>query len=180
MSCCNTVEELARGIRLLVLDVDGVMTDGGLYFDETGLRIKRFQVTDGIGIRLAFDAGIEVAVISGMDVECVRRRLETLGVREYHGGFDNKRVILDRMRTRLGVEWQEIAYLGDDWVDLAPMSCVGLPIAVANAAEEVKSIARYVTTHRGGEGAVREVVDLLLACQGKRDELFQRWLHLGE
>ena len=127
------VETLARDIRLLVLDVDGVMTDGGLYYDATGLIIKRFHVHDGIGIRLAKSAGLEIAVISGMDVPCVAKRLQELGVTEYYGGRDNKATILDEIRSRLGLEWEEIAYLGDDWVDLAPMSKVGLPVAVANA-----------------------------------------------
>ena len=86
----ESIESLAKHIRLLVLDVDGVMTDGGLYYDANGLVMKRFHVLDGIGIRLAKTAGIEVAVLSGMDVPCVVRRLEVLGVTEYHGGADNK------------------------------------------------------------------------------------------
>ena len=124
-------------------------------------------VLDGIGIRLAKTAGIEVAVLSGMDVPCVVRRLEVLGVTEYHGGADNKCTILDGMRKRMSLEWQEIAYLGDDWVDLAPMSRVGLPAAVANAMPDVKKLAKFVTQKEGGCGAVREFVDLLLTCQGK-------------
>ena len=110
----ESIESLAKHIRLLVLDVDGVMTDGGLYYDANGLVMKRFHVLDGIGIRLAKTAGIEVAVLSGMDVPCVVRRLEVLGVTEYHGGADNKCTILDGMRKRMSLEWQEIAYLGDD------------------------------------------------------------------
>ena len=137
----ESIESLAKHIRLLVLDVDGVMTDGGLYYDANGLVMKRFHVLDGIGIRLAKTAGIEVAVLSGMDVPCVVRRLEVLGVTEYHGGADNKCTILNGMRKRMSLEWQEIAYLGDDWVDLAPMSRVGLPAAVANAMPDVKNAA---------------------------------------
>lgn len=173
-----SVETLARKIRLLVLDVDGVLTDGGLYYDANGLVMKRFNVHDGIGIRLAKEAGIEVAVISGMDAPCVVKRLEVLQVTEYHGGTDNKRTILDDMRKRLGLEWEEIAYLGDDWVDLAPMSQVGLPVAVANAMPEVQQTARYVTQKSGGQGAVRELVSLLLTCQGKRDAMIEHWTHL--
>ena len=122
--------------------------------------------------------GIEVAVLSGMDVPCVVKRLEVLGIKEYHGGSDNKRTLLDAMRQRLGLEWEEIAYLGDDWVDLAPMLAVGLPAAVANALPEVKEAARYVTRLSGGHGAVREFVDFLLTCQGKRDALLEHWKHL--
>ncbi len=174
----ESVESLAKKIKLLVLDVDGVMTDGGLYYDANGLVMKRFDVHDGIGVRLAKAAGIEVAVLSGMDVPCVVRRLEVLGVTEYHGGADNKCTILDAMRRRLSLEWNEIAYLGDDWVDLAPLSRVGLPAAVANAVPEVKKLARFVTRKQGGHGAVREFVDLLLTCQGKRDALLEHWMRL--
>ena len=172
------LESLARNIRLLVLDVDGVMTDGGLYYDANGLAMKRFHVHDGIGIRLAKAADIEVAVLSGMAAPCVVKRLEVLGVTEYHGGNDNKYPLLDALRTRLGLGWEHIAYLGDDWVDLAPMSHVGLPAAVANALPEVKALARFVTQKSGGNGAVREFVDLLLRCQGKRDKLLEHWMHL--
>lgn len=174
----GTVEKLARNVRLLVLDVDGVLTDGGLYYDADGLAFKRFDVHDGIGIRLAKSAGIEVAVLSGMAAPCVEKRLEILGITEYHGGSDNKRALLDAMRRRLGLDWREIAYLGDDWVDLAPMLAVGLPAAVANAMPEVREVARYVTRLGGGHGAVREFVDFILTCQGKRDALLENWKRL--
>lgn len=179
-SCSYSVpiETLARAIRLLVLDVDGVMTDGGLYFSADGLMLKRFHVQDGIGIRLAKDADIEVAVITGMDAPCVARRLETLGVTEYYAGQDNKYTVLNQMRIRLGLQWSEIAYMGDDWVDLAPMTRVGLPVAVANARPEVKQTARFITAQNGGNGAIRELVDMLLTCQGKREALLERWMHL--
>ena len=154
----ESIESLAKHIRLLVLDVDGVMTDGGLYYDANGLVMKRFHVLDGIGIRLAKTAGIEVAVLSGMDVPCVVRRLEVLGVTEYHGGADNKCTILDGMRK--------------------PMSRVGLPAAVANAMPDVKKLAKFVTQKEGGCGAVREFVDLLLTCQGKREALLEHWMRL--
>lgn len=174
----RSVEDAARSIRLLVLDVDGVMTDGGLYYDANGLVMKRFDVQDGIGIRLAKAVGIEVAVLSGMAAPCVLKRLEVLGVTEYHGGSDNKCTILNAMRERLRLGWEHIAYLGDDWVDLAPMYRVGLPAAVANAMPEVKAIARFVTRKSGGHGAVRELVDMLLTCQGKRDALLEQWMRL--
>ena len=174
----ETVESLARRVRLLVLDVDGVLTDGGLYYDDKGLVMKRFHVHDGIGIRLAKSAGIEVAVLSGMDAPCVVRRLEVLGITEYHGGSDNKIAHLDPIRRRLGLEWNEIAYLGDDWVDLSPMRAVGFPAAVANALPEVRAAARYVTQKSGGNGAVRELTDFLLTCQGKREALLEVWKNL--
>lgn len=171
-------ESLAKKVRLLVLDVDGVLTDGGLYYDSSGLAMKRFHVLDGIGIRLAKSAGIEVAVISGMDSPCVVKRLEVLGVTEYYGGYDNKATVLEAMRTRMGLEWDEIAYLGDDWVDLAPMLRVGFPVAVANAMPDVKDVARHVTQKSGGDGAVRELVDMILTSQGLREGLLDAWKRL--
>lgn len=175
----ESVEQLARRIRLIVFDVDGVLTDGGLYYDETGLIIKRFDVHDGIGIRLAMEAGIEIAVISGMNVPCVERRLEILGVTEYHGGHDNKATVLDEIRMKRQLQWAEIAYLGDDWVDLAPMLKVGLPVAVANAMPEVKEVARLILQKSGGSGAARELTDYILTCQGKRDAMLERWKQLA-
>lgn len=182
LPCPEEIDDVARSlampIRLFVLDVDGVLTDGGLYYTDRGLTMKRFDVHDGIGMRFAKFCGIEIAVLSGMDVPCVRTRLEDLGITEYHGGSDNKRTILDEMRCRLGLEWREIAYLGDDWVDLAPMLAVGLPLAVANATPDVKKVAKYVTTLSGGHGAVREVVDFLLHAQGKYDSFLEEWKNL--
>ena len=174
----KTVEELARGIRLLTLDVDGVLTDGGLYFDDHGLFMKRFDVHDGIGIRFFKEAGFEVAVISGMHVPCVERRLEMLGITLYCGGRDNKVTQLEKIRQQIGVEWEEIAYVGDDWVDLAPMSRVGLPVAVANAVPEVRSAAKMVTHLPGGHGAVREVTDFLLSCKGLKESMLETWRNL--
>lgn len=174
----SSMEAAARKVRLLVLDVDGVLTDGGLYYDATGLIIKRFDVHDGIGIRLLQSEGIEVAVISGMDVPCVDRRLEVLGVTEKHGGFDNKATVLQEILDRKGLDWSEVAYLGDDWVDLAPMLRVGLPVAVDNARPEVKEVARMVTVARGGHGAVRELCDFILSCQGLKEKLLEKWKQL--
>lgn len=174
----EAVKALAARVRLIVLDVDGVLTDGGLYYEAEGLTMKRFAVLDGIGIRLAKSVGIEVAVISGMASACVAKRLEVLGITEYHGGFDNKVTVLEGIRSKMGLNWDEIAYVGDDWVDLAPMLRVGFPVAVANAMPDVKDVARYVTVQSGGHGAVRELVDLVLMAQGLRDELLEKWKRL--
>ena len=164
-----------RRVRLLVMDVDGVMTDGGLYYDASGLTIKRFDVQDGIGIRLLKEAGIELGVISGMNTPCVLRRLEDLGIARFHGGHLSKAGFLENMRAELQLSWDEIAYVGDDWVDLAPMSLVGVPVAVANARPEVKAAACLVTEACGGHGAVRELADLLLSAKGVLDALLEKW-----
>ena len=105
--------------------------------------------------------------------------LRELGITEYYGGHDNKATILDGIRKRLNLEWKHIAYLGDDWVDMAPMSKVGLPVAVANALPDVKDVARLVLKREGGNGAVRELIDFLLTCQGKRDAMLEAWKHLA-
>ncbi len=172
------LQEAASRIRLLVLDVDGVMTDGGVYYDENGLAMKRFHVHDGISIKMAQSVGLEVAAVSGMAVACVAKRLEALGIKEYVGGVHNKATHVDEIRKRLGLEWEEIAYMGDDWIDLAPMRRVGLPVAVPNAVPEVKDVAKMITERSGGQGAIRECIVWILQCQGKYEELLSYWTNL--
>ena len=172
----SLADSLAKSIRLLVLDVDGVLTDGGLYYDSTGLAMKRFDSQDGNGIKMLQGCGVEVAVISGMNAPCVKRRLEALGIGTYHGGAQYKTRLLETMRVERRLTWNEIAYVGDEWVDLAAMAKVGLPIAVANARPEVKERALYVTKASGGHGAVREVTDWILRCKGLIDSLLEEWI----
>ena len=167
--------EAAAKVRLLVLDVDGVLTDGGLYYDLQAQTMKRFDVQDGLGIRIAQKAGIIVAVITGLDSKAVACRMRDLEITDYYAGYVDKRESLEAIRSKYNLEWDEIAYLGDDWVDLAVMSKVGLPLAVANAQPEVKAIAHYVTLAHGGQGAVREVVRQLLMAQGKYEAVLQAW-----
>lgn len=172
------LKERANNIRLLVLDVDGVMTDGSLYYEDTGLCMKRFNVLDGIGIRLAKEAGLSIAIVSGMDVPCVERRLKDLGISDYYPGINNKYAHINMLCVQKNLQWSEISYVGDDWVDLASMTCVGLPIAVANAVSEVKELALYITKQKGGHGAIREVIDLLLTYQNKKEALLHTWMNL--
>jgi 3-deoxy-D-manno-octulosonate 8-phosphate phosphatase (KDO 8-P phosphatase) len=166
----------ARRVRLLVLDVDGVLTDGGLYYDARGEIIKRFDVQDGLGIKTAQAAGIEIAVITGLSSEAVQARVRELGIREYHDGFKEKVPVIERMALQNGLEMSELAYMGDDWVDAGPMSRVGLAMAVANAQPEVMAMAHWVSSRPGGHGAVREAINFLLAAQGKLDSAFRKWL----
>ena len=169
------VEERAARITMLVLDVDGVLTDGGLYYDDQGRISKRFHVQDGLGIKLAQAAGIEIAVISGLDSEAVRNRVTELGVTEYHAGHLKKIPLLEKLCQKRKVSFKNVAYLGDDWVDAGVMQKVGLPMAVANAQPEILDLAAWVATRQGGRGAVREAIRFLLTCQGKLDEQWQRW-----
>ena len=157
----NTFRD-AASVRFLVLDVDGVCTDGKLYFQENGHPVKCFNAQDGIGIKTAMLAGIGIGIITGRNDPCVLARMSQLGVTEYHAGFESKLPKLEAIREKYGLKPEEMAYMGDDWIDLDPMRTVGMPIAVANAVAQVKKEARYITAARGGEGAVREAIEFLL------------------
>ncbi len=152
----------AASVRFLVLDVDGVCTDGKLYFQENGHPVKCFNAQDGIGIKTAMKAGIGIGIITGRNDPCVLARMSQLGVTEFHAGFEAKLPKLEAIRQKYGLKPEEMAYMGDDWIDLDPMRSVGMPIAVANAVAQVKKEARYVTAARGGDGAVREAIEFLL------------------
>lgn len=168
-------EQKAKAVRLLVCDIDGVLTDGGMYYTDQGQVMKRFHVHDGIGIKLAQAAGIEVAIVTGDTSELVRRRAETLGITECHLGPQRKTGCVDDIRQRLGLEWEQVAFIGDDWIDLGVMRKVGLAIAVANAQPEILEVAHWVTRLEGGRGAVREAIRLILTAQGAYDKLYEDW-----
>ena len=169
--------QAALDIRVLVLDVDGVLTDGGLYYDLQNQVMKRFDVQDGLGIKIAQAAGISVAVITGLVSKAVEIRVRELGISDYYAGYLDKRACLEEIREKHNLSWEQMAYLGDDWVDLSVMDMVGLPLAVANAQPEVKQIANYVTTAKGGQGAVREIIRHLLMAQGKYEAVLAAWSH---
>lgn len=169
------VKSIAANIRMLVLDVDGVLTDAGLYYDSEGQELKRFNAQDGLGIKILLRMGIKVGVITGLKSQAVRARMSALGIDDYAEGIDQKLPILDQMRQKHDLSWEEMAYVGDDWIDLVPLSKVGLSVAVANAQPEVKEAAIYVTQACGGHGAVREVVRLILDAQGKISTAMAHW-----
>ena len=160
-------ETLARaaGIRLLALDVDGTLTDGRLLMTEDGREIKAFHVHDGLGLKLLREHGIEVAIISARVSHAVELRAEQLGIDLVYQGKRDKRACLEEILRATGIAAQAAAYVGDDLPDLPPMSVCGLAVAVANARPEVAAAAHWQTRARGGEGAVREVADLILAAQ---------------
>jgi 3-deoxy-D-manno-octulosonate 8-phosphate phosphatase (KDO 8-P phosphatase) len=155
----------AAGIRLLVLDVDGVMTDGRLHYDAEGREFKTFNVRDGYGIRRAIDAGIEVAVISGRRSQSAAGRMAELGIRHVMLGRDDKAAALEELLARTGIPAASAACVGDDAPDLPVMARVALPIAVADCHLSIAHAAAWRTTLPGGAGAVREVCDLLLAAR---------------
>jgi len=161
------VRQRAQAIRLLILDVDGVLTDGRLYFDAKGETLKVFHVRDGHGLKMAQRAGIEVAFVSGRRSDAAYHRAKELGISRFHEGVRDKVAVMAEIMAAMRIQPAEVAAVGDDLVDLPLMSRVGLAVAVADAVPEVLAAAHWVTSNPGGRGAVREVCDLLLKAQGK-------------
>ncbi len=172
----NTASDKAKRIRLLIVDVDGVLTDGGLQFDNRGEEYKTFNSLDGHGIRMLQDAGIEVAVITGRQSGIVEHRMRELGVKHIYQGHRDKLPAFNQLLDDCGLEADAVAYIGDDLPDLKVMSRVGLAIAVQNAHAFVKQHCDMITAHSGGGGAVREVTDFLLGSQGLLDDLQKEYL----
>lgn len=164
-----SIQEKIRKIKILLLDVDGVMTDGGILLGPDSLELKRFHVQDGMGIALAKAAGLLIGIITGRDSEAVRRRADELGIDEVQQGFFYKEEGYQEILKKHGLKDEEIAYMGDDLLDIPILKRVGLSICVANGAEEAKKVSHYITKKNGGEGAVREVVEMLLNGMGKKE-----------
>ena len=162
---------LAARVEILLLDADGVLTDGGLYYLSDGgadAFAVRFDIKDGLGLRLALENGLVVGLVSGRRTPQVAARAKALGIDEVHLGVrDKERTVLDIIARHDGAA-ETTAYIGDDLVDLEAMAAVGLPVAVADAVDAVKERALYITERPGGRGAVREVVDLILAARRSR------------
>lgn len=165
----------AQGIRVAFLDVDGVFTDGGLYLSEGGETLKRFHILDGLGIKLLQQGGITPVVITGRDSAPLRLRLQALGITHVHYGTEDKAPAAEKTLKALGLDWGQAAAMGDDWPDLPVLRRCALPVAPANAHAEVRAIARHVTTAAGGQGAVRELCDLLLVASGRYAQLLERY-----
>ena len=161
------LKERASNIRMLVLDVDGVLTDGKLYFDHAGNEMKAFNTRDGMGMKALQRAGIEVAIITGRTSQAVAHRMDQLGIRHvYQGREDKLDAFLDLLEVT-GLDAQQICFAGDDWIDLPVLLRVGLAVSVADAEERVKQQAHWITRRNGGDGAVREICNLILAAQEK-------------
>lgn len=154
-------------VKLLALDVDGILTDGGLYYTETGEVCKKFNVKDGKGIKLLMQSGIEVAIISANDSAATLYRAQKLAIVNCFTGVEDKLIVLENLCQKLEISLSEVAYMGDDLNDLPVLKAVGLPLTVADAIPENKAIAAYVTELAGGQGAVREVCNLLLESKAE-------------
>ena len=165
----------AQGIKLAFFDVDGVLTDGGLLFSESGETLKRFNTLDGHGLKLLQKAGITPAVITGRDSKPLRKRLDALGITHAHFGTEDKRPAAEETLQALGLDWSQTAAMGDDWPDLPVMRRAAVACAPANAHVEVRSVAHYVTSAVGGFGAVRELCDLLLVASGRYVDLLDEY-----
>ena len=161
------LQRAAAGIRLLVLDVDGVLTDGRLYYDAGGEQLKVFHVRDGHGIRALGRQGVRLAIISGRRSRAVQQRARELGIAHVLQGIDDKLAALERLRARLRLPLAAVACVGDDTPDVALMQAVGLAFAVADAHPDALAAADVVTRAPGGQGAVREVCDRLLAARAR-------------
>jgi len=158
-----------KRIKMLLLDVDGVMTDGGVILGPRGLELKQFTAQDGVGIALVRLAGIRVGIITGRNTDAVKRRARELKIDVVQQGIFYKEDAYEKILQKYRLVDEEMAYMGDDLLDIPVLRRVGFAIAVANGVEEVKKVSHYVTKRKGGEGAVREVADLLLDGMGKKE-----------
>ncbi|MGZ5182294.1 MAG: KdsC family phosphatase [Ramlibacter sp.] len=165
----------AQGVRVAFFDVDGVLTDGGLYISEAGETLKRFHILDGLGLKLLQRAGITPAVITGRDSKPLRARLQALGVTHVHFGTEDKAPAAQKTLAALGLDWPQAAAIGDDWPDLPVLRRCAFAAAPANAHAEVRAAAQYVTRAAGGQGAAREFCDLLLVASGRYAELLETY-----
>lgn len=170
------VTEKAKKLKLLILDVDGVLTDGKLFFDNQGNEYKSFHARDGHGIKLLRQTGVEVAVISGRKSDSVTLRMKNLGIEHVYQGYENKRAAFNEIIEKIGITPEQAAHVGDDLLDLPIMIRVGLAIAVYDANFAVKQRADWCTTLPGGHGAVREVCDFIMQAQGRFDEIVNAYL----
>ena len=157
----------AQGIKVVFFDVDGVLTDGGLYFSEQGETLKRFSTLDGHGLKLLKQAGITPVIITGRDSAPLRFRLKALGIEHAKFGTEDKLPAAEDFLKTLGFGWHQAAAMGDDWPDLPVMRRAALSCAPPNAHSQVLAVAKYVTHASGGHGAVRELCDLLLVASGR-------------
>ncbi|MFZ5518559.1 MAG: KdsC family phosphatase [Candidatus Zhuqueibacterota bacterium] len=160
-------------VRVLLLDVDGVLTDGSVILGSGGAELKVFNIHDGLAIRLASAAGIHVGIITSRSSEAVTQRAAELGIEIVHQGAKDKSVAYQTILEELQASDDAVCYVGDDLPDWSLIKKAGVGVAVADACEEVKQIAAYVTTRHGGQGAVREVVEMILKSQGLWDDVIQ-------
>ena len=170
MEYSQEILNIAKDIKLVIFDVDGVLTDGGIYFTDEGREIKKFNVKDGLGLSWLAKTDITVAIITGRTSSIVANRMKNLGINHVYQGRMNKLETYHNLLDALKLDHTQVAYVGDDVIDLPIMKQCILPIAVADAHDSAKSVAKLITKNKGGHGAGREVCDLLLTAQDKIDD----------
>ncbi|OPY13498.1 MAG: 3-deoxy-D-manno-octulosonate 8-phosphate phosphatase KdsC [Syntrophus sp. PtaB.Bin001] len=169
------VQNKIRKIKLLILDVDGVLTDGRIIIDDDGNESKHFDVKDGHGLKLIMRYGIDVVLLTGRSSAVVKHRADDLGIREVYQGVLKKLEFFQTYIEEKKLDPENVGYIGDDVVDIPVLRRTGFSVAVSDASAEVKEVADYVTERPGGRGAVREICDLMLKVQGKWDEVARRY-----
>ncbi len=165
----------AKAIKMLVLDVDGVMTDGRLFYGPGGQEFTVFHILDGHGIKMAIRSGLSLAIITGRESEAVAQRARELGILEIHQKAVDKLSVFQGLLARSGLEASQVACMGDDLLDLPLLRRAGLAISVPDAVDEVRAAAHYVTRRSGGQGAVREAIELLLKAQAHWPAVLERY-----
>jgi 3-deoxy-D-manno-octulosonate 8-phosphate phosphatase (KDO 8-P phosphatase) len=166
----------AKEVKLLLLDVDGILTDGTIIYTHEGNEIKAFHTRDGLGIRLLQEAGVEVGLITARESEAVTRRAQDLRMKHVFQKTRNKLAVYEQLTKELGLQALEVGYMGDDWLDLPLLTRVGFSATVADAVPEVKKIVHYTTKRKGGRGAVREICDLILEAKDMHGSLLEKYL----
>lgn len=166
ISVSKDVIESAKKIKVMIFDVDGVMTDGGLMIGDDGQEYKTFHSQDGLGMKLLKKSGVQMAIITGRTSNVVTKRAESIGIEHFYQGIDNKLAAFNDLIQKMGISPTEAAFMGDDIVDVPPMLRCGLAITVPAAPDSVKGRAHYTTNKAGGKGAVREACELIMQAQG--------------
>lgn len=171
----KSIKEKLKGVRLLVLDVDGVMTDGRIIMDYAGREIKNFNVRDGHGIKILQHCGVKVAILTGRKSKVVEHRAKDLEIKDIYQKVYNKKEVFEKILKKQKLSADAVAFIGDDIVDVPVLKRVGFSVAVADALDIVKKSVDYVAKNRGGHGAVREICEMILQAQGKWPEIAVRY-----
>jgi 3-deoxy-D-manno-octulosonate 8-phosphate phosphatase (KDO 8-P phosphatase) len=169
------IKEKLKKIKLLILDVDGVMTDGGIIMDSEGRELKKFNVRDGHGIKVLQRYGIQVAIITGRKSKVVEYRAKDLDIKDVYQKVFNKKEVFEKILVKHKLSSDEAAFLGDDIIDIPVLRRIGFSAAVADAVDVVKKSVDYITKNRGGNGAIRELCDMILQAQGKWQEVAAKY-----
>jgi 3-deoxy-D-manno-octulosonate 8-phosphate phosphatase (KDO 8-P phosphatase) len=168
--------DLCRRVELILSDVDGVLTDGGIWYDNQGVELKAFHIRDGLGIKLWQRAGFSFGLLTARTSHIVKVRAQELGINLVRQGFENKLPAAQDILRELRLDPEQACYIGDDLTDLPVIRYVGLGVAVADAVAEVRSAAAYITKSPGGRGAVRELIELVLKTKGRWEDVIQRYV----